>query len=70
MFLASFVFMRRKFFCFLCYDPIRLTFVFDIRHPNWYIATRIRALGVGISIELDSRGLKSTHESKLRHCWP
>jgi hypothetical protein len=47
-----------------------LTFVFDIQHPNWYIATRIWVLGVDISIELDSRELKSTRESKLRHCWP
>jgi hypothetical protein len=31
-----------------------LTFVFDIRHLNWYIATKIRALSVSISIELDS----------------
>jgi hypothetical protein len=33
-----------------------LTFVFDIRHPNWYIATKIQALSVSISIELDSGG--------------
>jgi hypothetical protein len=35
-----------------------LTFVFDIRHPNWYIATRIRALSVSMSLELDSRAQK------------
>jgi hypothetical protein len=47
-----------------------LSFVFDIRHPNWYIATRIRALRVSTSIELNSRELKFTPELKLRHCWP
>jgi hypothetical protein len=31
-----------------------LTFVFDIRHPNWYIATKIWALSVSISIDLNS----------------
>jgi hypothetical protein len=35
-----------------------LTFVFDIRHPNWYIATKIQALSVSISIEFRFRGLK------------
>jgi hypothetical protein len=35
-----------------------LTFVFDIRHPNWYIATKIRALRVSMSIELAFRNPK------------
>jgi hypothetical protein len=26
-----------------------LTFVFDIRHPNWYIATKIWVLRINIS---------------------
>jgi hypothetical protein len=47
-----------------------LTFVFDIRHPNWYIATKIRALRVSISIELAFRNPKVIPELKLRHCWP
>jgi hypothetical protein len=47
-----------------------LTFVFDIQHPNWYIATKIRALSVSMSIELDSKGLKSAPKSTLRHCCP
>jgi hypothetical protein len=47
-----------------------LTFVFDIRHPNWYIATKIQTLSVSMSIELDSKGLKSAPKSTLRHCWP
>jgi hypothetical protein len=29
-----------------------LIFVFDIRHPNWYVATKIRALRASMSIEL------------------
>jgi hypothetical protein len=47
-----------------------LTFVFDIQHPNWYIATRIRALSVSTSIGLNFREPKFTPESNLRHCWP
>jgi hypothetical protein len=47
-----------------------LTFVFDIRHSNWHIATKIQALRVSISIELDFRELGVTPELKLRHCWP
>jgi hypothetical protein len=35
-----------------------LTFVFDIRHPNWYIATKIRALRVSMSIELAFRNFE------------
>jgi hypothetical protein len=31
-----------------------LIFVFDIRHPNWYITTKIRASSVSISRELNS----------------
>jgi hypothetical protein len=45
-----------------------LTFIFDIRYLNWYIATRIRALRVSISIELYFRELKFTPKSKLRYC--
>jgi hypothetical protein len=49
-----------------------LTFVFDIRHPNWYTTTKIRALRVSVSvcIELNYEEPKFTLESKLRHCWP
>jgi hypothetical protein len=45
-----------------------LTFVFDIRHPNWYIATKIWALRVSVSIELDFKELKVIPELKLRRC--
>jgi hypothetical protein len=47
-----------------------LTFVFDIRHLNWYIATKIQVLRVSESIELDFRELKAIPELKLRRCWP
>jgi hypothetical protein len=35
-----------------------LTFVFDIRHPNWYIATKIQALRASMSIELAFRNFE------------
>jgi hypothetical protein len=33
-----------------------LTFVFDIRHPNWYVATKIQVFSVLIAQNRDSRG--------------
>jgi hypothetical protein len=45
-----------------------LTFVFDIRHPNWYIATRIWVTRV--SIRKDFGELKLPPESILRRYWP
>jgi hypothetical protein len=45
-----------------------LTFVFDIRHLNWYIAMRIRVTRV--SIRKDFGELKLPPGSRLRHSWP
>jgi hypothetical protein len=47
-----------------------LTFVFDIRHPNWYIATRTWVTRVSISVRQDFGELRLPPESRLRRCWP
>jgi hypothetical protein len=42
-----------------------LTCVFDIRHPNWYIATKIQVSRVSISIKPDFGELEVTPELRL-----
>jgi hypothetical protein len=47
-----------------------LTFVFDIRHPNWYIATKIQVSRVSISVKPNFRELKVPPKLRLRRYWP
>jgi hypothetical protein len=47
-----------------------LIFIFVIRYPNWYIATKIRVIKNKYKRKTRFQELRSPPELKLRHCRP